>query len=123
VDGLGRMTDSQQAQIQSLSQSIEARFDNLRDTVDRKLKEMQADNSSKLELMRATVDEKLQGTLEKRLGESFKQVLERLEQMHQGLGEMQTLATSVGGLKRALTNVSFYDRLCGVFDGGPIRDA
>src|SRR5512147_310542 len=55
--------------------------------------------------MRQTVDEKLQGTLEKRLGESFKQVSERLEQVHKGLGEMQTLATGVGDLKKVLTNV------------------
>src|SRR5207302_3102539 len=63
------------------------------------------DNSKQLEQMRATVDEKLQGTLEKRLGESFKQVSERLEQVHKGLGEMQILATGVGDLKRVLANV------------------
>src|SRR4051812_30640725 len=66
---------------------------------------MQADNANQLELMRKTVDEKLQGTLDKRLGESFKQVSERLEQVHKGLGEMQTLATGVGDLKKVLTNV------------------
>jgi DNA recombination protein RmuC len=66
---------------------------------------MRKDNEAKLEQMRATVDEKLQGTLETRLGESFKIVSERLEQVHKGLGEMQTLATGVGDLKRVLTNV------------------
>jgi DNA recombination protein RmuC len=74
-------------------------------TVEARLKQIQEDNSRQLDQMRATVDEKLQGTLEKRLGESFKQVSERLEQVHKGLGEMQTLASGVGDLKRALTNV------------------
>jgi DNA recombination protein RmuC len=66
---------------------------------------LQKDNSEKLEKMRATVDEKLQSTLEKRLGESFKQVSDRLEQVHKGLGEMQNLATDVSDFKRVLTNV------------------
>jgi DNA recombination protein RmuC len=66
---------------------------------------MQVDNAKQLDQMRQTVDEKLQGTLEKRLGESFKQVSERLEQVHKGLGEMQTLAAGVGDLKKVLTNV------------------
>jgi len=66
---------------------------------------MQVDSARQLELMRQTVDEKLQGTLEKRLGESFKQVSERLELVHKGLGEMQSLATGVGDLKKVLTNV------------------
>ena len=66
---------------------------------------MHDDNTKQLEQMRQTVDEKLQGTLEKRLGESFKLVSERLEQVHKGLGEMQTLATGVGDLKKVLTNV------------------
>jgi DNA recombination protein RmuC len=70
-----------------------------------KLKELRDDNALRLEEMRRTVDEKLQGTLEKRLGESFKQVSERLEQVHRGLGEMQNLATGVGDLKKVLTNV------------------
>jgi DNA recombination protein RmuC len=73
--------------------------------VEDKLQSMQMDNARQLEQMRQTVDEKLQGTLEKRLGESFKQVSERLEQVHKGLGEMQTLATGVGDLKKVLTNV------------------
>jgi DNA recombination protein RmuC len=66
---------------------------------------MQQTNAAKLEEMRRTVDEKLQTTLEARLGESFKQVAERLEQVHQGLGQMQTLAQGVGDLQRVLTNV------------------
>ena len=66
---------------------------------------MQIDNARQLDQVRQTVDEKLQGTLERRLGESFKQVSERLEQVHKGLGEMQSLATGVGDLKRVLSNV------------------
>ena len=74
-------------------------------TVEQRLEKLQADNGQKLEQMRQTVDEKLQGTLEKRLGESFKLVSERLEQVHKGLGEMQSLALGVGDLKKVLTNV------------------
>jgi len=77
----------------------------LRQAVDQQLEKLRADNEKKLEQMRATVDEKLQSTLEKRLGESFKHVSERLEQVHRGLGEMQTLAVGVGDLKKVLTNV------------------
>ena len=73
--------------------------------VDQRLKQLQEDNSQQIEKMRATVDEKLQGTLEKRLGESFKLVSDRLEQVHHGLGTMQQLASDVGGLQRMLTNV------------------
>ncbi|MCJ7615858.1 MAG: DNA recombination protein RmuC [Desulfobacterales bacterium] len=80
-------------------------FDTLIQTVEGKLKAIQDDNTAKLEKMRETVDEKLQSTLEKRLGESFKQVSERLEQVYKGLGEMRTLATGVGDLKKVLTNV------------------
>jgi DNA recombination protein RmuC len=76
-----------------------------RDKLDEKMKELRLENSQKLEEMRKTVDEKLQSTLEKRLSESFKTVSERLEAVHQGLGEMQNLATGVGDLKRVLTNV------------------
>ncbi|MBP2639283.1 MAG: RmuC-domain protein [Firmicutes bacterium] len=92
-------------QIQVLSQSNEQRMDKLRASVDIQLKAIQEDNSQKLEEMRKTVDEKLHATLEKRLGESFKQVSDRLEQVHKGLGEMHTLASGVGDLKRVLTNV------------------
>lgn len=77
----------------------------LADKVDLRLKELQQDNAQQIDKMRATVDEKLQGTLEKRLGESFQLVSERLERVHQGLGQMQQLASDVGGLQRVLTNV------------------
>jgi DNA recombination protein RmuC len=77
----------------------------MQDTIEKHLKSIQEDNSKQLNEMRKTVDEKLQSTLEKRLGESFKQVSERLEQVHKGLGEMQTLASGVGDLKKVLSNV------------------
>ena len=77
----------------------------MRNKLDEKMKELRAENSAKLDEMRRTVDEKLQTTLEKRLTESFKTVSERLEQVHKGLGEMQSLASGVGDLKRVLTNV------------------
>lgn len=91
--------------IEKLSDSNEKKLEAVRVTVEGKLQSMQADNAKQLDQMRQTVDEKLQGTLEKRLGESFKQVSERLELVHKGLGEMQTLATGVGDLKKVLTNV------------------
>jgi DNA recombination protein RmuC len=87
------------------SLGLDERFERLKMTVEGRLTAMQADNAAKLEEMRQTVDEKLHATLEQRLGESFKQVSERLEQVHRGLGEMQTLATGVGDLKRVLGNV------------------
>lgn len=93
------------AQLKELTASNEGRLDKLRDGVDARLKLIQEDNSRKLEQMRATVDEKLHDTLEKRLGESFKLVSERLELVQRGLGEMQTLASGVGDLKKVLTNV------------------
>jgi DNA recombination protein RmuC len=82
-----------------------ARLDQMRDTLEKKMADMQTGNERKLDEMRATVDEKLQKTLETRLGESFKLVSERLEAVHKGLGDMQQLATGVGDLKRVLTNV------------------
>ncbi len=97
--------EAMSAAIVKLSDSNEKKLDALRITVEGKLQSMQVDNARQLEQMRQTVDEKLQGTLEKRLGESFKQVSERLEMVHKGLGEMQTLATGVGDLKKVLTNV------------------
>ena len=97
-DGLG-------AQLRELTQRNETRIGEMRDTLEARLKDLQADNSAKLELMRATVDEKLQTTLETRLGESFRLVSERLEQVQRGLGEMQSLAAGVGDLKRVLGNV------------------
>jgi len=92
-------------QIGNLTASNEGRMDKLRETVELRLKWLQEDNARKLEQMRATVDEKLHETLEKRLGESFKQVSGQLEQVHKGLGEMQTLAAGVGDLKKVLSNI------------------
>ena len=92
-------------QLQFLTQSNELRLDRLRQTLETQVQALQADNSQKLEAMRQTVDEKLHATLEKRLGESFQLVNERLEQVHKGLGEMQALAVGVGDLKKVLTNV------------------
>src|SRR4051812_12727183 len=88
-----------------LSEANEQRLEALRSIVDTRLKQLQEDNSKQLDRMRLTVDEKLQGTLEKRLGESFKLVSDRLEQVHQGLGAMQQLASDVGGLQKVLSNV------------------
>jgi DNA recombination protein RmuC len=92
-------------QLNRLTDSNEKRLDALRTTVDERLTTLQQDNSNRLEQMRATVDEKLHGTLEKRLGESFKLVSDRLEAVQRGLGEMQSLANGVGDLKRILANV------------------
>src|SRR5580658_7166821 len=97
--------DSFASQLINLTEKSEKKSDELRVAVEGKLTQLQTDNSTKLEEMRRTVDEKLQGTLDKRLGESFKQVSDRLELVHQGLGEMQVLASGVGDLKRVLTNV------------------
>jgi len=87
------------------SLGLDERFERLKLAVEGRLTAIQADNAAKLEEMRRTVDEKLHATLEQRLGESFKLVSERLEQVHRGLGEMQTLAAGVGDLKRVLGNV------------------
>jgi len=97
--------DSFAQQLAKLVESNEKRLAEVRLTLETKLKELQTDNATRLEEMRKTVDEKLHATLEKRLGESFKQVSDRLEAVHKGLGEMQTLAAGVGDLKRVLTNV------------------
>jgi len=88
-----------------LTTSTEQRLEAVRATVEQRLEGLRTENAKKLDEMRATVDEKLQTTLETRLGESFKLVSERLEQVHRGLGEMQGLAAGVGDLKRVLTNV------------------
>lgn len=93
------------AQVEKLTASNEARIDAVRRTVDERLREIQATNARELQEMRVTVDEKLQGTLTQRLGESFALVTERLEQVHKGLGEMQSLANGVGDLKKVLSNV------------------
>jgi DNA recombination protein RmuC len=92
-------------ELNRFSLGLDARFEHLKLTVEGRLTAIQADNAAKLEEMRRTVDEKLHATLEQRLGESFKQVSDRLEQVHRGLGEMQTLAAGVGDLKRVLTNI------------------
>jgi DNA recombination protein RmuC len=92
-------------QLQGLSESNARRMNEVRETMEKQLTQLQTTNSAKLDEMRATVDEKLQTTLQARLGESFKQVADRLEQVHKGLGEMQTLAQGVGDLKHLLTNV------------------
>src|SRR5205085_5216126 len=89
----------------SLGESNARRLAEVRATLDAQLAQLQQTNAAKLDEMRRTVDEKLQTTLETRLGESFKQVSDRLEQVHKGLGEMQTLAAGVGDLKKVLTNV------------------
>lgn len=105
VDSQRQQLGQVAAQLKELQESNDKRLGEVRQTVEQKLTQLQEDNQRNLEQMRLTVDEKLQGTLEKRLGESFKLVSERLEQVHKGLGEMQSLASGVGDLKRVLTNV------------------
>jgi DNA recombination protein RmuC len=105
TEAMQRLSDAMREQLQALSKTNEQRLAELRLTVEQRLTSIQQDNEKKLEQMRATVDEKLHATLEQRLGESFKQVAERLEQVHKGLGEMQNLARDVGSLNRVLTNV------------------
>jgi DNA recombination protein RmuC len=109
---VARMSTAQKEQLDSFSRQLEGltkmndqRLEKIRQTLEDQLKYLQEENSKKLEKMRETVDEKLQSTLEKRLGESFKIVSDRLEAVHKGLGEMQTLAMSVGDLKKVLVNV------------------
>lgn len=92
-------------QLLALSESNARRMTEMRETIENQLSQLQQTNSSKLEEMRRTVDEKLQNTLEARLGQSFQQVADRLEQVHRGLGEMQALAQGVGDLKHLLTDV------------------
>jgi DNA recombination protein RmuC len=91
--------------LMALTQTNDKMLEKLRGTVEERLASLQEDNGKKLEQMRATVDEKLHATLEQRLGQSFQLVSERLELVHKGLGEMQTLASGVGDLKKVLTNV------------------
>lgn len=99
------LLDAFAKQLAELTRVNEQKLEHVRETVERRLGSLQEDNSKKLEQMRATVDEKLHATLEKRLGESFQLVSDRLDLVHKGLGEMQTLATGVGDLKKVLTNV------------------
>ena len=102
---LKRFSDAVGEQLRALSDANERRLMEVKTTVEQRLSTLQQGNELKLEQMRATVDEKLQATLEARLGESFKQVADRLDQVHRGLGEMQVLAKDVGALNRVLTNV------------------
>ena len=101
----GSLSETLTQQLHSLSETNARRITEVRGTLEQQLTALQAANSAKLDEMRRTVDEKLQSTLEARLGESFKQVADRLEQVHKGLGEMQTLAQGVGDLKHLLGNV------------------
>lgn len=109
LESLGKIQQGQlqgmTKQLTELTESSQRALDRIRGTFDSRVKELQEGNEKKLDEMRKTVDEKLHDTLEKRLGESFKLVSDRLEAVHQGLGEMQNLATGVGDLKRVLTNV------------------
>lgn len=113
LDAFGRQIDalrqslaeSLNTQLQGLSEANARRIAEVRSTMEAQLAQLQASNATKLDEMRRVVDEKLQSTLEARLGESFRQVAERLEQVHKGLGEMQNLAVGVGNLQRVLTNV------------------
>ncbi|WP_114810254.1 DNA recombination protein RmuC [Paraburkholderia kururiensis] len=102
---LKRFGDTLTLQLSQLTEANDRRFAEVRATIEQRLKDIEANNATKLEEMRRTVDEKLHATLEQRLGESFKLVSDRLEQVHRGLGEMQTLAAGVGDLKKVLTNV------------------
>jgi DNA recombination protein RmuC len=101
----GTLSDTLVRQLQELSEANARRLAEVRTTLDAQLAQLQQSNAAKLDEMRAIVDEKLQATLQARLGESFRQVAERLEQVHKGLGEMQTLAQGVGDLKHLLSNV------------------
>jgi DNA recombination protein RmuC len=102
---LKRFGDTLNQTLTALTESNAQRMAEVRATLEAKIKDLQTDNGARLEEMRKTVDEKLHATLEQRLGESFKLVSDRLEKVHQGLGEMQQLAIGVGDLKRVLTNV------------------
>ena len=103
--GLQQPLEAQAQRVQALSEANERRLLEVRNVLELRLRELQTDNATKLDQMRATVDERLQTTLEKRLGESFQLVTERLAQVHEGLGEMRHLAAGVGDLKKVLSNV------------------
>ena len=105
TEQLALMQGTLNTQLQALGEGNARRMGEVRDTLDQQLQQMQKTNAAKLDEMRQTVDEKLQTTLEARLSESFKQVAERLEQVHQGLGQMKNLAQGVGDLQRVLSNV------------------
>ena len=105
ANGLKGAGDSIEQRLQALRASTEQKLEGVKATVDLRLQQIQRTSEERLDQMRRTVDEKLQGTLEAKLGDSFRQVSERLEAVHKGLGEMQALASGVGDLKRVLTNV------------------
>ncbi len=102
---LSNMTSINETKLENTRKNMEEKLEHIRETVEERLLLLQKDNTQKLEQMRVTVDEKLHDTLEKRLGESFKIVNDRLESVYKGLGEMQTLAQGVGDLKKVFTNV------------------
>jgi DNA recombination protein RmuC len=105
TDALNNLSESLARKLQELTGAEQTQFEALKAALETRMEQIRTNNEAKLEEMRKTVDEKLHDTLEKRLGESFKQVSERLEQVHKGLGEMQTLASGVGDLKKVLSNV------------------
>jgi len=105
TQNLTSLTNLNEIKLDNTRANIEEKLEIMRKSMETNLKDIQKDNSDKLEKMRITVDEKLQGTLEKRLGESFKIVNDRLESVYKGLGEMQSLAQGVGDLKKVFTNV------------------
>lgn len=105
AESIGRLSTGLEKQLGQMTIRTEERLEKIRETVYNRLVDLQAQNKAALNEMRQTVDEKLQDTLQKRLGESFQLISERLENVHRGLGEMQDLATGVGDLKRMLTNV------------------
>ncbi|RNB85409.1 DNA recombination protein RmuC [Brevibacillus fluminis] len=102
---LGTFHKTMSSQLHELTLMNERKLEQVRQTLEEKLVQLQEDNGRRLEQMRQTVDEKLHATLEQRLGDSFKMISERLEQVHRGLGEMQSIAAGVGDLKRVLSNV------------------
>jgi DNA recombination protein RmuC len=105
LKNVAEVASMQAGQLARVAESVDQKLEAMRNTVEAGLKSLQEENSKKLEQMRQTVDEQLQGTLEKRLGESFRLVSERLEQVYKGLGEVQNLAAGVGDLKKVLSNV------------------
>jgi DNA recombination protein RmuC len=105
ANALRHFGDTLNQSLATLTESNAQRMGEIRATLEAKIRDLQSDNGARLEEMRRTVDEKLHATLEHRLGESFKLVSDRLDKVHQGLGEMQQLAIGVGDLKRVLTNV------------------
>jgi DNA recombination protein RmuC len=104
-ENLNKLTMSNENRLEKITNAVESKLDKMRETVEENLKRMQNESSEKLEKMRQTVDEKLHKTLEERLGQSFKIVSDKLDQVHRGLGEMQSLAVGVGDLKKVLSNV------------------